>query len=208
MGLADDERRLLSDLLTEVGPEAPTLCSGWRAKDLAAHLVLRERRPDAVLGIVAPALAARTQRVQDSYAAKPWPELVNLVRGGPPRWTPFALPKVGELLNAGEYFIHHEDVRRAVEGWEPRPADERRDAPLWATLKQTSRMRFRTSAHGVLLRRPDGRVLVAKDAPSPVTITGPVGELVLFCSGRDAVRVEFEGDPEAVAAVRSLDRTT
>ncbi len=46
------ERASLSDLLDRVGPDAPTLCEGWNARDLTAHLVLRESRPDAVLGVV------------------------------------------------------------------------------------------------------------------------------------------------------------
>ena len=54
---ARPEREALCDLLTDLGPEAPTLCAGWRTRDLAAHLVLRERRPDAAPGILLPLLA-------------------------------------------------------------------------------------------------------------------------------------------------------
>ena len=51
--LAQLERGRLCDLLLEVGPDAPTLCEGWTAADLAAHLVIRERKPLAAPGIVA-----------------------------------------------------------------------------------------------------------------------------------------------------------
>jgi hypothetical protein len=37
-------------------------------------------------------------------------------------------------------------------------------------------------------------------------VTGEPQELVLFVSGRDAVRVEFDGDPQAIAAVRGSHR--
>ena len=47
---AQDERQALCDLLADIGPDQPTLCTGWRTADLAAHLVLRERRPDAGAG--------------------------------------------------------------------------------------------------------------------------------------------------------------
>ena len=40
------ERKALADLLAALGPDAPTLCTGWETRDLAAHIVLRERRPD------------------------------------------------------------------------------------------------------------------------------------------------------------------
>ena len=39
----------LCDLFEEVGPDAPTLCGDWTTRDLAAHLVMRERRPDDVI---------------------------------------------------------------------------------------------------------------------------------------------------------------
>jgi hypothetical protein len=37
-------------------------------------------------------------------------------------------------------------------------------------------------------------------------VTGEPQELVLFVAGRDAVQVEFDGDPQAVAAVRAARR--
>jgi uncharacterized protein (TIGR03085 family) len=50
--LAQLERSRLCDLFLEVGPDQPTLCEGWTTADLAAHLVIRERRPDAAPGIL------------------------------------------------------------------------------------------------------------------------------------------------------------
>jgi len=82
---ASIERSALCDTFERVGPDAPTLCSPWLTRDLAAHLVVRERRPDVAAGIWVPGLAARAQQVQDEYAAREWPHLVDLVRSGPPR---------------------------------------------------------------------------------------------------------------------------
>jgi uncharacterized protein (TIGR03085 family) len=207
MGLASDERRALCELFEQVGPDAPTLCGGWQTKDLAAHLVLRDRRPDAAGGILIPALAARTQRVQDSYAAKPWAELVELVRTGPPIWSPFGIPGLTDLVNGAEYFIHHEDVRRGGDDWEPRPPDAARDAALWRTASMAGRMSYRRSPVGVTLRRPDGATAPLHRGPSTVVISGEPGELLLNVFGRDAARVEFEGDTEAVRTVRGLERS-
>lgn len=203
MGLARDERKQLSDLFEQVGPEAPTLCSPWTTKDLAAHLVIRERRLDAAPGIALKPLSGYTQKVQDGYAAKPWPELVDLVRTGPPVFSPYKL--ADELVNAGEYFIHHEDVRRAREGWEPRSPDPIRDAALWKMLRFTGKFAYRSSPVGLVFRRPNGDSVTLKQGPTPVVVTGEPGELVLLASGRKAVRVEFDGDEAAVAAVRGLD---
>src|SRR5262249_33102419 len=60
---ARDERTALCALLGETGPGAPTLCEGWRTGDLAAHLVMRERRPDAAAGLLGGPLAGHTRRV-------------------------------------------------------------------------------------------------------------------------------------------------
>lgn len=207
MGLASDERSALCDLFEQVGPDAPTLCDGWQTRDLAAHLVLRDRRPDAAGGIMIPALAGRTQRVQDSYAAKPWAELVELVRTGPPSWSPFRIPGLSDLVNGAEYFIHHEDVRRGGANWEPRPADPVRDAALWRTAGMSGRMAFRRSPVGVMLRNPEGVTATLHRGPSTVVISGEPGELLLTVFGRGAVRVEFEGEDKAVETVRGLERS-
>jgi uncharacterized protein (TIGR03085 family) len=207
MGLASSEREQLSELFRKVGPDAPTLCEGWQAKDLAAHLVLRDRRPDAAGGILLSALAGRTRRVQDEYAAKPWDELVELVRTGPPRWSPFSIGLMNELVNGAEYFIHHEDVRRAAEGWEPRPADPRREDALWRTLRMSARRGYSKSVVGVLLKRPDGETIVGKRGPSSVTISGEPSELLLHSFGRDQTLVEFEGDEAAVAEIKGSKRS-
>ena len=49
--VAQTMRRELCDALLTVGPDAPTLCEGWTTRDLATHLIVRETRPDAALGI-------------------------------------------------------------------------------------------------------------------------------------------------------------
>ena len=206
MGVARDERELLSDLFTRVGPDAPTLCDPWRTRDLAAHLVLRERRPDAALGILAKPLAGHTQKVQDAYAAKPWDELVHLVRTGPPTWSPYRLPALDETLNSIEYFVHHEDVRRAGEDWAPRSPDPRRDAALWKGLRNAGKLTYRNSPVGVVLRRPDGESVTVKTGPTPVILTGQVSELLMHAFGRARAEVDYDGDRDAVTAVKSLDR--
>ncbi len=63
MSYSREERRALCALLDETGPDAPTLCEGWTTGDLAAHLVLRERRPDAAAGVAGrPAWQVRPAR--------------------------------------------------------------------------------------------------------------------------------------------------
>ncbi|WP_033292972.1 TIGR03085 family metal-binding protein [Amycolatopsis jejuensis] len=206
MGLARDERQALSELFEQVGPDAQTLCEGWRTRDLAAHLVVREHRLDAAPGIVVPALAGYTQRVQEREAARPWSELVAAVRRGPSRFWPTSLGPLDELTNSAEFLVHHEDVRRAQPGWEPRPADPSRSAAAWRLATRSAKLNLRKAPVGVVLRTPDGRSASVKSGTPVVTVTGDPVDLLLFVFGRDAVQLTYEGDESAVEQLAGTKR--
>src|ERR1700728_3524747 len=105
--LAQQERMNLCDLFHVLGPEAPTLCEGWSTADLAAHLVVRERRADSGPGLVWPPLAGYTDKVRRAVRDRtPWEKLVEKVRDGPP----LLLRPFVEPMNTVEFFIHIEDV--------------------------------------------------------------------------------------------------
>jgi uncharacterized protein (TIGR03085 family) len=197
------ERAALADLLLEVGPDAPTLCTGWATRDLAAHLVVRERRPDAMAGVVIPPLAGHGEHVRKQKAAEPYDRLLAEVRN-PPWWSPVSNPVTGELANGVEFFIHHEDVRRASPGWTPRVLDTGEQKALWNSVKLMSRLSMRKLGFPVLLRAPGfGEVAIGGDDPR-ATLTGEPGELTLFVSGRQrAAKVDVEGSPEAVEKLRT-----
>ena len=81
----DDAHSRYSILTEEVGPEAPTLCEGWTTTDLAAHLVVRERRPTGGPGILLGGPFARhTEQLMAKEAARDYRSLVDRVRNGPP----------------------------------------------------------------------------------------------------------------------------
>lgn len=203
---ASAERSALVAALQAVAPTAPTLCDGWTALDLAAHVVARERRPDSLPGLVVPALAGWTDRVRSGYARRPYPELIDLVAGGPPRTSLFALPGVEAAANLVEFAVHTEDVRRGAPGWQPRALDEAQVEAVWAALGRTARLAFRRSPVPVALVRPDGRrIEVRRGEGDPVTLTGDPLELLLYASGRrEAARVTLEGPDDAVARLRDL----
>ncbi|MDL2079472.1 TIGR03085 family metal-binding protein [Streptomyces sp. GXMU-J15] len=196
---AKRERLLLADLLEAEGPDAPTLCEGWTTRDLAAHVVVRERRPDAAGGIVIKPLAARLERVMAEFTDKPYEELIQLIRTGPPRFSPFALKQVEEMSNTVEFYVHTEDVRRARPDWTPRELDPVFQDALWSRLERTARLMGRTAPTGLVLRRPDGQTAVAHRGTPVVTVTGEPSELLLFLYGRqNAAEVELDGDKEAI----------
>ncbi|MFG3245875.1 TIGR03085 family metal-binding protein [Streptomyces sp. NPDC048187] len=200
---AKRERLLFADLLETVGPDAPTLCDGWRTRELAAHVVVRERRPDAAGGSMIKQLASRLDRVMEEYGAKPYQELLRLIRTGPPRFSPFQLKQVDEAANTVEFYVHTEDVRRARPDWTPRELDPVFQDALWSRLERAARLMGRGIPTGLVLRRPDGRTAVAHRGTPVVTATGEPSELLLFAYGRqDAAEVALEGEKDAIARLR------
>ncbi|MDH6127166.1 TIGR03085 family metal-binding protein [Kitasatospora sp. GP82] len=200
---ARTERQRLAELLTAAGPDAPTLCAGWTTRDLAAHLVLRERRADAAPGIRVAALAGWTAKVQQGYAARPYEELVQLFSSGPPRLSPFALPGVDEAANTVEYFVHAEDVRRASD-WQPLDVPPELAAALWKRLPMLTRMEAaRKTPVRLSLRRPGtGSLEFGPKGTDLVELTGEPGELVLFAFGRGArTTLRVDGPEQALAAL-------
>ena len=199
------ERGELCELFLELGPDQPTLCGEWTTRDLAAHLVVRERRPDAAIGIVVSKMAAYTDKVQAGVADDDWDALVDTVRSGPPFWSPARLTKVDELTNTVEFFVHLEDVRRAQPTWEPRSLDADLIDVLYGTLAKMAKRLAKSSPVGIVLEPDDDHgPIIAKQAEPSVTVRGPVGELVMFVYGRQAhSRVELSGDDASKAAANA-----
>jgi len=198
------ERDALADALLAAGPDAPTLCEGWTASDLAAHVVVRDRRPDAAPGIMIRAFADWTDRVRVGYRdGNPYPELVAMVRSGP-RWSPMNLPVLDEMTNTIEFFVHTEDVRRGRPGWQPRPIDPGLAARLWQRVPALARLSLRRFKPTVRIECPGhGTYTIGAGEPA-VTLTGEPGELLLFFFGRQrAARVEAKGAEEPVAKLSS-----
>ena len=199
---AADERAALADLLLAAGPDAPTLCEGWTTRDLAAHLVVRERRPDAAAALVIPALREHGERVRAAVATRPFAEVVEQVRR-PPWWSPVRNPILDEPVNGVEFFVHHEDVRRGRPGWEPRDLPAAYEADLFKRIPMLARLGLRKLGVPVLVVAPGfGEVAVGSGEPV-VRLTGAPAELLLFLSGRQrAARVEVDGPPAVAGRMR------
>jgi uncharacterized protein (TIGR03085 family) len=191
------ERAAMCDTFEKFGPDAPTLCEGWLTLDLAAHLIARETRSDAALGLVFPPLEGHLRNVEAKCKAKGFDHLIGMLRTGPP-W----MHRTGPLAtaNVSEMFVHHEDVRRPA-GEPPRVLDAETDALLWKMLGfGTAKKALRGAA--LTLRTPDGRERIVTKEGAPVVMTGDPGELSLFMSGRkSAAVVTQDGTDEAVGIV-------
>ena len=197
-GYAPIERAALANLMAELGPNAPTLCEGWTTRDLAAHLIVRATRADAAAGIALRGLAEHTKQVQAQVAARPWPALLAAVRRRP--WWALLLD---EAVNRNEYFIHHEDVRRAQPGWQPRQLPPEFAVALWAGLRTPARLALRRTPAQVTITAPGHGSVVAGRGGPVVDLVGPPAELLLFVTGRQAhAQVELAGPAEITEQMR------
>ena len=208
-GPAARERAALAALLAELGPDASTLCQGWDTRHLAAHLVARETRFSALPGILVPALHARTARVEDeTQAAFSYEQLVRQLASGPPLGrTLLGIPGLVDPVNVHEFFVHHEDVRRAQPGWQARELDSSLLDALWRRLVLLAPFFFgRLNGAQLRLATPDGRGRLIGHGPEEVTVTGPVPELFLYAFGRRTVaEVSITGSVTAQAKLAAVD---
>jgi uncharacterized protein (TIGR03085 family) len=198
------EREDLCELLDELGPEAPTLLDPWTTFDLAAHLVLREHDYLAAPGLVVPGTWGRfAERRRVALKAKGFTPLVTTIRSGPPPGL-FRVGWARRIPNLNEFFVHHEDVRRA-HGLGPRTNPPAEDEALFRNV---------TAARWLLSRRLRGvgldlewagtdTVITARKGQPTARVRGLPGELLMFLFGRrDVANVEITGTSDAIEAVQ------
>ncbi|MCC6495454.1 MAG: TIGR03085 family protein [Propionibacteriaceae bacterium] len=200
---SNSQREALSDALEAVHPSAPTLCEGWTAHHLAAHVWLRENDPVAALGMFVRPLAGQAEnRMAEVMTQRPYPDLVAAIRRGPTGLSPFRLPGVEAAANRIEFFVHCEDVRRGGGVNTPRAADPAFENLAWKRVGPMARLLLRGCPVAVWLERdiPRGEPLRIGRGPDIVTILGRPSEILLFVSGRrSAADVEVIGEPAAVS---------
>jgi uncharacterized protein (TIGR03085 family) len=198
------ERAQLSDLFDELGPDAPTLLEPWTTRDLAAHLVLRERDPLAGPGLVLPGPWSRfAERRRRALALRDYAGLIETIRSGPPPGL-FRVGWVRRVPNLNEFFVHHEDVRRA-NGHGPRVNERAMDEALWRNVSRAPWFLARR-LHGAGLELQwagSAQTVQARRGEATARICGPPGELLLYLFGRQgAAQVEMSGPAAAVEAVQ------
>jgi uncharacterized protein (TIGR03085 family) len=190
MGLPIDERERLQlcDLMQELGPDAPTLCEGWTTADLTAHLLIREH------------FRRWTDSRMAAEKAKGFPSQLARLRSGAPL-IPWRLPGIRTVSNGLEYFIHHEDVRRA-NGLTPRNDVADVQDLSWRMSSFIGRRLARSIRPNALeLASTDGRHRTFGSG-STVVLSGPPNEIILYLSGRrSAADVAISGSGEAIAAL-------
>lgn len=201
------ERHALCDTALALGPAAPTLCDPWTARDLVAHLLVRENSMLGAAGITFPPMAGFNDRAMAKAARAPFPEMVKKLYD--PGITPYRLPGVERLTNTLEYFVHHEDLRRAQPGWEPRDLPAADEDELWKLLPGSAKLSTRKTGVPIVVRRRDrpGQEATVRRGEHPVIVTGRPSELALFFFGREQLHeVSFDGPPEAITRLREAGK--
>lgn len=188
---ASEQRHALATALRSVSADAPTLCEGWAAKDLALHIVIRDSRPDLMIGPALPLVGDHARKALDRLRSTGYESLVNRAEAGPPAYFPQSLPPLNDLMNTAEFYVHTEDVLRAQPDFDPshpRSISEKLRRRLWtqgatamfamAARKSKRRVTFSSPGYGSTTTGP-------ASAPKR-TITGAPEEMLLWAFGREA----------------------
>jgi uncharacterized protein (TIGR03085 family) len=198
--LARTERAALCDTALRVGEDQPTLSGEWTVKDLVVHLLVREGSPGAA-GILVKPLEKVLDLEMRRVGRRPFDVLVEKLRHGPPRWSPYAVPKLDATLNTLEYFVHHEDIRRAQPEWTARDLGAESEKLLWAMVRTGGKGLTRRAPVGVTIENATtGSRAVLKAGEPSVVVRGIPSEVTLFVFGRKPqAHVELIGDAADVA---------
>jgi len=199
----EQERAALVDALDALPDDAwdlPSLCTGWRIRDVVAHLVVTaEMTPPRFFGAIArsgfsfPRMTANQIARVQGVAPKP-AELVALLRAristrnAPPGPTPSWL---------GETVVHGEDVLRAVGGYGRHPVEH---VTAVADFYRGSNLLIGSK------RRIEGVTLTATDTAwthgTGPSVTGPAIALLMAMTGRGTALDDLTGDGVAVLRAR------
>ncbi|SDE89197.1 TIGR03083 family protein [Blastococcus fimeti] len=194
----DRERLDLADLLDDLAPaewEQPSLCAGWRVRDVAAHLALAQTGAGRATLDLLRARGSLPRMIHDSavrHAAAPTEQLVGQIRGmaGSRRTAP-GVTLLEPLLDV---LVHGQDI--AV------PLGRPRSMPVEAAGTAATRVWTMPWPMSTTFPRVRGVRLVANDidwaAGEGELVEGPIEALLLLLTGRTAVAVGRLGGPGTV----------
>lgn len=200
--LAKRERFAIAQTLRNIGPEAPTLCEGWNAFDLLVHLVSRETRPDAAIGIIIPALNKYSSKIKNEMKQRGFSTLIQEFEDGPKALSLFSIPGADNLSNTFEFLVHHEDLLRAQPNYSARVLSDNDKKLLWNRFTMSGKLLMFKAKVGIIAKSEQGTYTL-KSGNSCVTIEGDVVDLILFAYGRKtAANLKFVGDEVSVKTLK------
>ncbi len=193
MPLAEDERADLLALLRQLTPaqwDAQSLCTRWRVRDVATHIVSYDELSTAATVATFLRGGLRTGRVNDVALARyqdldPDGIIALVARHLRPRGLPSGF-KGGIALTDGT--IHHQDIRRAL--GLPRPIPEHRLVAVLTFSLGAPTLPSKGNAKGLKLLATD----VDWAAGAGPAVTGPGEALLMAAAGRRSALDDLTGD--------------
>ncbi|PRZ15628.1 TIGR03085 family metal-binding protein [Nesterenkonia sandarakina] len=186
---ASEQRQALVTALRSVSADAPTLCEGWAAKDLALHIVIRDSRPDLMVGPSLPLVGDHARKTLDKLRDTGYESLVNRAEAGPPVYFPQNFPPLNDAMNTAEFYIHTEDVLRAQPDFDPkhpRTISEKLRRRLWRQGAMMFPMAARKAKRRITFISPGYGATTSGPSSAPLReIQGAPEELLLWAFGRE-----------------------
>jgi uncharacterized protein (TIGR03083 family) len=189
----DDERGSLADLLEGLPPadwERPSLCAGWRVRDVAAHLALAHMGFRAAASSLLRARGSFDRMVDQTaraHAVVPPEQVVAEIRAmlGSRRHAPGT--SIVEPLT--DVLVHGQDIARPLGLVRPVPPAA---AAIAADRTWSVNWPFwpRRRLRGLALEATDHPWRVGAGAP----VAGSMGDLLLLLTGRTCVLDQLTGD--------------
>jgi len=198
-----DERDAIVATLRSLTPQqwdAPSLCEGWRVRDVAGHMItgLETSLPTVLMKTAKAGFSINKASAQAGRetGARPTDELIKALES-PTELTGFA-KVIGYSKLVPDVTIHHEDIRRAVGMSAHEVPAERMKFSLTTLRKDTGPLKAK--------KRSDGLRFVATDLDwaegEGPEVRGPGLSLLLAMGGRSVGIDECEGDGIAVLRAR------
>ena len=199
LDMATAERTDLADFLATLTPEqweVPSLCDGWRVRDVVAHVMSFDGV--SPLGMFRRAIRARFVHINqvgvDELASLSTEQLLHRLRA---HLRPQGLATTfGGRLALLDVTIHHQDIRRPLGMPRQIPA-ERLQWVLGASVRSPELPGWRL-ARGVRLAPTD----LAWSHGSGPEITGPAEAMLMAITGRASAIGELAGPGQPVVARR------
>jgi len=212
----EDERADIHDFLASLGPgqwNAPSLCEGWRVRDVAVHLLVDE--PVEQLGlpralVKAASLRFSVHRINDWWVERnrdrPTDSIAAAFAGA---WRPGPVSRLlarlgGPAAGMRAVIIHHQDMRRPL-GMPRVIPEERLRAALDVILTPKGSINLGSfeRGEGIRLRATD---LDWSWGQGP-EVSGPAESILMAVAGRSVALAELSGEgiPTLAARVQTLD---
>jgi uncharacterized protein (TIGR03083 family) len=201
MAMAREERAEMADFLGSLRPEQwdhPSLCRGWRIRDVAAHVISYEEHGQADLARRLVKARLRPGRLNEvalaEYNQRDPRELVEFLRA---HLTPQgATARLGGGVGLVDGLIHHQDMRRPLGLRREIPAERLRYALPFAVTAPP--LRGFWTARGVRLVATDVDWSRGKGPEA----RGPAEAVLMVLAGRPGVAGELAGPGASVLQQR------